>query len=103
MRLFAVVLALAAIVAAPLRAEEAPLLAAAVKEGKLPPEAERLPKEPRVVTIDAATGREPRHVALVEAYARLQGFWFEPDAEPRYTSIVDIDLDEIVRRTFCGT
>jgi peptide/nickel transport system substrate-binding protein len=59
MRLFAVVLALTAIVAAPLRAEEAPLLAAAVKEGKLPAEADRLPKEPRVMTIDAATGREP--------------------------------------------
>ena len=59
MRLFAVVLGLAALVAAPLRAEEAPLLAAAVEAGKLPPEAERLPKEPRLVTIDASTGREP--------------------------------------------
>jgi len=60
MRLFAVVLALSAMIAAPMvRAEEAPLLAAAVKDGKLPPEAERLPKDPRVVTIDQSTGREP--------------------------------------------
>lgn len=60
MKLCAVVLALAAMIAAPVvRAEEAPLLAAAVKDGKLPPEAERLPKDPRVVTIDQSTGREP--------------------------------------------
>ena len=37
--------------------EEAPLLAERVAAGKLPPEAERLPKEPRVMTIDEATRR----------------------------------------------
>ena len=43
----------------PAQADEAPLLAGLVKEGKLPPEAERLPKEPRVMTIDETTGRTP--------------------------------------------
>ena len=42
---------------APAQADEAPLLAERVAAGKLPPEAERLPKEPRVMTIDEATGR----------------------------------------------
>ncbi|MEW9806581.1 ABC transporter substrate-binding protein [Mesorhizobium marinum] len=59
MRIFAVVLALAAFLAAPALAEEAPLLAPLVKDGKLPPEAERLPKEPRVMAIDDSTGRTP--------------------------------------------
>ncbi|WP_336810690.1 aconitate hydratase AcnA [Bosea sp. MMO-172] len=53
------------------------------------------PVDARTLQYLAATGRELGHIALVEAYARLQGFWFEPDAAPRYTSIVDIDLDEI--------
>ncbi|MBL8579455.1 MAG: ABC transporter substrate-binding protein [Mesorhizobium sp.] len=58
MRIFAVLMALLAIVVAPAaNAEEAPLLATAVSEGKLPAEAERLPKEPKVVTIDESTGR----------------------------------------------
>ncbi len=56
MRIFAVFLALLAFLV-PASADEAPLLAPLVKEGKLPPEAERLPKEPRVVTIDETTGR----------------------------------------------
>ncbi|MEQ1944175.1 ABC transporter substrate-binding protein [Mesorhizobium sp. VNQ89] len=60
MRIFAVLVALLAIVAAPtVNAEEAPLLATMVSEGKLPPEAKRLPKEPRVMTIDESTGRTP--------------------------------------------
>jgi len=58
MRIFAAFLALLAILAVPAHAEEAPVLAALVKEGKLPPEAERLPKEPRVMTIDETTGRK---------------------------------------------
>ncbi|MBX3581621.1 MAG: ABC transporter substrate-binding protein [Rhizobiaceae bacterium] len=57
MRIFAVLLAFTAMICAPAIADEAPLLAPLVKDGKLPPEAERLPKEPRVVTIDESTGR----------------------------------------------
>ncbi|RLP22087.1 ABC transporter substrate-binding protein [Mesorhizobium sp. YM1C-6-2] len=57
MKIFAVLLALLAMLSIPARADEAPLLAELVKAGTLPPEAERLPKEPRVMTIDEATGR----------------------------------------------
>lgn len=57
MRIFAALLAALAMFVPPAQAEEAPLLAAFVKDGKLPPEAERLPKEPRVVTVDETTGR----------------------------------------------
>jgi aconitate hydratase len=39
------------------------------------------------------TGREPQHVALVEAYARAQGLWRDAGtAIPDYSSIIDIDL-----------
>ena len=31
------------------------------------------------------TGRPPELVALVEAYAKEQGLWHDPEAEPRYT------------------
>lgn len=57
MKIFAVLLALLAMLSVPARADEAPLLAELVKAGKLPAEAERLPKEPRVMTIDQTTGR----------------------------------------------
>ena len=57
MRILAVLLAFMAFLAAPAHTEEAPLLAGLVKEGKLPPQADRLPKEPRVMTIDESTGR----------------------------------------------
>jgi len=42
-----------------------------------------------------ATGRREDAVALVEAYCRRAGLWFEPDAVPRYTRTVDIDLTAI--------
>ena len=57
MRIFAAFLAVLAMLIVPAQADEAPLLAELVAAGKLPPEAERLPKEPRVMTIDEATGR----------------------------------------------
>jgi len=57
MRILAVLLAMLAIFASPAVADEAPMLAELVKAGKLPPEAERLPKDPRVMTIDESTGR----------------------------------------------
>lgn len=41
------------------------------------------------------TGRTPEHVAFVEAYAKRVGLWFDPDAIPRYTSTLDLDLSTI--------
>jgi peptide/nickel transport system substrate-binding protein len=57
MRIFVAFLAILAMFIVPAQSDEAPVLAGLVKEGKLPPEAERLPKEPRVMTIDETTGR----------------------------------------------
>lgn len=39
-----------------------------------------------------ATGRPKEHAAFVEAYARRVGIWFDPNAKPRYTSTLDLDL-----------
>lgn len=41
------------------------------------------------------TGRSTERVALVEAYAKRQGLWFEPTDEPRFTEVVDVDLGEV--------
>lgn len=41
------------------------------------------------------TGRTADNITLVEAYARRNGLWFEPNAEPVYTRVIEIALDEI--------
>src|SRR5580700_7538451 len=50
------------------------------------------------VTIDYLrfTGRDDEHLALVEAYARAQGLWHDPDApEPLYSEHVSLDLGTV--------
>ena len=42
------------------------------------------------------TSRDPERVALVEAYAKAQGMWHDPSAEPRYSERVELDLSTIV-------
>ncbi|HET6750200.1 MAG TPA: aconitate hydratase [Actinomycetes bacterium] len=42
------------------------------------------------------TGRPPELVALVEAYAKEQGLWHDPAAEPRYSEQVELDLGTVV-------
>jgi aconitate hydratase len=41
------------------------------------------------------TGRSADQVRLVEDYAKRQGLWFDPEAAPRFTDVVEIDLDEV--------
>ncbi len=42
------------------------------------------------------TGREPREIALVEAYARAQGLWREDgQAQPLYTDVLELDMGSI--------
>jgi aconitate hydratase len=43
----------------------------------------------------AQTGRPADRLALVEAYTRRTGLWFDPEAAPRYTRTIEIDLDKI--------
>ncbi|HEY2690306.1 MAG TPA: aconitate hydratase AcnA [Streptosporangiaceae bacterium] len=42
------------------------------------------------------TGRSDEHVALVEAYAKEQGLWHEPDRAVRYSEELELDLATVV-------
>jgi aconitate hydratase len=42
------------------------------------------------------TGRPAQQLALVEAYAREQGLWHQPDHEARYSEQLELDLGTIV-------
>lgn len=39
------------------------------------------------------TGREEKAIDLVRAYMQCTGLWFDPQARPRYTRAIHIDLD----------
>jgi len=41
------------------------------------------------------TGRSQEQVALVEAYAKEQGLWHDPDAEPAYSERLELDLSTV--------
>ncbi len=42
------------------------------------------------------TGREEEQIALVEAYAREQGFWIDAAIEPVFSSTLELDLGTVV-------
>ena len=42
------------------------------------------------------TGRSPERIALVEAYAKEQGLWHDPAAEPDYSERLELDLSTVV-------
>ncbi len=42
------------------------------------------------------TGRDEGRIALVEAYAKENGFWRGPDYEPIYSSTLHLDMDDVV-------
>ncbi|HET7388328.1 MAG TPA: aconitate hydratase [Nocardioidaceae bacterium] len=46
------------------------------------------------------TGRTPEQIALVQAYAKEQGLWHDPEAadyvEPRYSESLELDLADVV-------
>ncbi len=41
------------------------------------------------------TGRPVEHRALVEAYAKEQGLWHDPDVEPHYSERLELDLGSV--------
>jgi aconitate hydratase len=43
----------------------------------------------------AFSGRPPEQVELVEAYAREQGLWHDPDDHPTYSDTIELSLDEV--------
>ncbi|SUE13247.1 aconitate hydratase [Rhodococcus gordoniae] len=49
------------------------------------------------VTLDylRLTGRDDRQIRLVEAYAKEQGLWHDPDREPEYSEVVELDLAKV--------
>ncbi len=42
------------------------------------------------------TGRSEEQLALVEAYAKEQGLWHDPDAEPRFSERLELDMATVV-------
>ena len=42
------------------------------------------------------TGRDESRIALVEAYARENGFWRGPEYDPVYTSTLELDMSTVV-------
>ncbi|MBL8378796.1 MAG: aconitate hydratase AcnA [Burkholderiales bacterium] len=53
------------------------------------------PVDGRTLEYLRATGREADQIALVEAYTRRTGLWFDPSAQPRYTRTLELDLTAI--------
>src|SRR5699024_8105339 len=41
------------------------------------------------------TGRSSEQLALVEAYAKQQGLWHDPDHEPEYSEYLELDLSTV--------
>lgn len=50
------------------------------------------------VTLDylRLTGRSEEQVALVEAYSKAQGLWFDPSSEPNFSEYMELDLSTVV-------
>ncbi|HAU21073.1 MAG TPA: aconitate hydratase AcnA, partial [Erythrobacter sp.] len=42
------------------------------------------------------TGRSEEQIALVEAYSKEQGMWFEPENEPVFSNTLDLDMGTVV-------
>jgi len=41
------------------------------------------------------TGRSAEQISLVEAYAKTQGLWHDPDFEPAYSERLELDLSQV--------
>ncbi|HEU5107280.1 MAG TPA: aconitate hydratase, partial [Micromonosporaceae bacterium] len=54
------------------------------------------PVDEETVSYLRFTGRSAEQVALVEAYAKEQGLWHDPNVEPRYSETLSLDLGSIV-------
>jgi aconitate hydratase len=44
----------------------------------------------------AFTGRPKEQLELVEAYAKAQGLWHDPEEEPTFSQVVELDLGDVV-------
>jgi aconitate hydratase len=41
------------------------------------------------------TGRDEAHVGLVESYCKENSFWHDPNVEPEYSQVVELDLSDV--------
>ena len=55
------------------------------------------PMDGHVLDYLRATGRDRGQLPDLEAYARHQGFWHEPEATPCYATVVELDLARLGR------
>jgi aconitate hydratase len=53
------------------------------------------PIDDETLTYLRLTGRDDDLVALVEAYAKAQGLWHDPDHEPAYSERLELDLSTV--------
>ena len=53
------------------------------------------PIDAQVLDYLAGTGRTADQSRLVEAYAKQTGLWFDPEATPVYTKVIDLDLSAV--------
>ena len=53
------------------------------------------PIDDKALAYLARIGRSSADCALVETYARASGLWFDPEAQPRFTRVITVDLDAI--------
>jgi aconitate hydratase len=54
------------------------------------------PIDEETVSYLRLTGRSDEQLALVEAYAKEQGLWHDPAAEPRYSERLELDVSTVV-------
>ena len=54
------------------------------------------PVDQQTVDYLRLTGRDAQQLALVEAYAKAQGLWFDPSATPEYSEYLELDLATVV-------
>jgi aconitate hydratase len=54
------------------------------------------PIDAETITYLRLTGRPDAQVALVEAYAKEQGLWLDPEQEPEFSEYLELDLSTVV-------
>ncbi len=54
------------------------------------------PIDPMTTDYLRLTGRDEQQIALVEAYAKVQGLWHDDDREPSYSEYLELDLSTVV-------
>ncbi|MBI3215228.1 MAG: aconitate hydratase AcnA [Mycobacterium sp.] len=68
--------------------------------GNMSPEfgstAAMFPIDEETITYLRLTGRTDEQLALVEAYAKEQGMWHNPDSEPVFSEYLELDLSTVV-------